>query len=298
MQRKKPGNDAHPEVLSPQISKTDDISVKYYAPSADLYDIVKYYWIVEVKDATGDRKLAKISPTGYPELIFHFGDSVCINTGKGNLEKQSESIIAGQITQPVVVDMNPHLSCFCVKLHAWSLSAIFGMKSTNFVNQAVCLDDVIPNTRRIIYDQLSLAADDATRIHTIENHLRALKNKNINSIHPVTAKVISAIRQGDKNQIIQLANDFHVSSRTLQRRLNDDIGISAKMFSRITRFNKAYHLIKNHQHLNMQDICFHLGYYDLPHLINEFREFSGDSPMQYFKNENVYNSLFVNQIKL
>lgn len=278
--------------------KHKDISVKYYAPAADLSDIVKYYWIVEVKETTGDKKTAKISPTGFPELIFHFGDSPSIITIAGSdYDQVSESIIAGQTTQPVMIDMNPHLNCFCIKLHAWGLSALFGIKSTEFVNQAVCLDDVTPRENRIIYEQLSCAADDQERIGIIEYHLRYMLKKYRKSVNPITAKAISAIRQCDKHQIMHLANDFHISSRTLQRRFKDDVGISAKMFCRITRFNKVYHLIKHHQHRNLQNICFHLGYYDLPHLINEFREFSGNSPLQFFKNENVYNKVFTNQIK-
>ncbi len=274
---------------------TGDIGVDCFMPSGALQSIVKYYWIVKVKETTGDKKVAKISPTGFPELIFHFGDSVSINTCKGTLvDKQSESIIAGQITRPVIVDMNSHLNCLCVKLHPWGLSALFGIKSTEFLNQAVSLENVIPQAKRLIHEQLSCTSDDTEKIRIVEGYLHSMaKNKRV-SVHPITAKVISSIRQGVEYQISELANDFHISNRTLQRRLNEDIGISPKMYSRIVRFNKAYHLIKNSQ-LKMQDICFNLGYYDLSHMINEFVEFSGVSPYQYFKNENPYNSLFVNQ---
>jgi len=283
--------------LSNKQKKAEDISVKYYAPAADLSDIVKYYWIVEVEEANGEKKTAKISPTGFPELIFHFGDSVSVNAIAGSVcDQQSGSIVAGQITQPVVVDMKPHLNCLCVKLHEWSLRALFGIKGIVFVNQAICLDDVIPRARRIIYEQLSCAADDPERIGIIEYHLRNMLKKHRTSVNPITAKVISAIRQGDQHQFKHLAKNLHAGSRTLQRRFKDDVGISAKMFYRIIRFNKAYHLIKQNQQLNLQNTCFHLGYYDLPHLINEFKEFAGNSPMQFFKNENVYNSLFANQI--
>lgn len=277
------------------LKKTVDIRVKYYVPSSDLRDIVKYYWIVKVEETCNDKKMAKISPTGFPELIFHFGDTVSINTCEGKVaDKQSECIIAGQITQPVIVIMKSYLNCLCVKLHPWSLSILFGIKSTEFVNQAVCIDNVMPQAKRLIHEQLSCTANDMEKISIVEGYLRCIVKKNNYHVDPLTAKVISFIQQGNNNLISGLSNDFHISSRTLQRRFNDNVGISAKMLSRIVRFNKAYHLIQHQPCLNMQDICFNLGYYDLPHMIKEFVEFSGVSPLQYFKNENPYSKLFIN----
>ncbi len=273
------------------------ISVNYYSPSADLSDVIKYYWIVEVNDTSGDNRMAKITPSGFPELIFHFGDPVYINTCKGSIIKEpTVSIIAGQITQAITIDMNKSLNCLCVKLHEWSLSALFGINSMDFVNQAVCLDDLMPQSKRTLLEQLSGASGDLERVNIIEQYLRPMVKKYRDCVSLTTIKFVEAIRANNRKQIGHLAQDFHISGRTLQRRFRDDIGITAKMFYRIIRFNKAYHLIKNHKDISFQDICFQLGYYDLPHLINEFRYFSGKSPIQYFKNENIYNNFFAGQV--
>ena len=83
-----------------------------------------------------------------------------------------------------------------------------------------------------------------------------------------------------------------ISTRSLQRKMMEDVGISPKMLIRTIRFNKAYHLIKYNKNLSFQDVSYFLGYYDLAHMINEFKEFTGRSPAIYFKQEDIYNSFF------
>ncbi len=275
----------------------EGIMVNYYYPSEDLCDIVKYYWIVRVDDAAGNKKLAKISPSGFPELIFHFGDSVCISTCSGKQPGEPfESLIAGQITRPVLIDMKKSLYCLCVKLQSWSLSALFGIKSTEFLNQAVRLNDVSLQPGKMLHEQLFCASGDKERIYRIEQYLRERLKKYRSRTHPETVQLINYIKNNNDKEISRIAGEIHLSSRTLQRKFKEDTGISAKMFFRIMRFNKVYNLIKNQKHISLQDICFQLGYYDLPHLINEFKAFTGSSPVRYFKKENTYNKFFAGKI--
>ena len=261
----------------------EGINVKYYYPSTDLCNIVKYYWIVRVNDTSGNKKLAKISPSGFPEMIFHFADSVSINTRSGNLAHQpSESLIAGQITQPVMIDMQKSLYCLCVKLQAWSLSALFGISSTDFTDRAMSLDNISGKTKQLLNEQLFYASGDLEKIEIIEQCLRESLEKYGNRISPATVQLINYIKKNNRKQLSQITKEIHVSSRTLQRKFKEDTGISAKMFCRILRFNKAYHLIRS-KDIGFQDICFQLGYYDLSHLTNEFKAFTGNSPIKYFK---------------
>lgn len=277
---------------SPTNYPAQDITIRYFTPSADLIHFVKYYWIIQVTDTTKLDRVAKISPSGYPELIFHFGDSVSIVTPTGNFPYDSTaSIVAGQITKPVYVNLNKHLSCLCVKLQPYSLGSLFRIKSSELTDKATNMNDINPKIQKEIYYELSEAKNDNLKITIVENHLRKLLSRNDNNFCPVTYSVIDYFKNHNM-KISELCQKLNLNSRYLQRKFTNDIGMSPKMLYRIIRFNKAYNQIKYNRNATLQDVTFCLGYYDLSHLISEFREFTGLSPLSYFKKENVFNGFF------
>ena len=282
-----------PEINQAEIScPSKDIHIRCFCPSEDLRFFVKYFWIVRVKDAKKINKLSEISPSGYPELIFHFGDVVSVRTsGENAPEISTDSLIAGQITQSIRLLFNNHVNSFCVKLQPYALKAFFNIKSAEFTNRATRLNDLHPKMHKDIFEQLSEAGNDKIRFEIIENRLRKLLKKNHHTIHSDTCAAINYLKNNINRKHGSLEQIMHLSKRTLQRRMMEDIGLSPKTMIKIFRFNKAYYMIKN-KNLNLQDISYIMGYYDLSHLINEFKQFTGRSPVKYFKEEDVYNSLF------
>ncbi len=108
------------------LKPADNKWVKLFTPSADLKSFVKYYWLVQVADTTKSDRIAKISPSGFPEIIFHFGDSVSIHTSACTLpNERTNAIVAGQITQSVYENLNKHLNCLCIKLQPYALNSLF-----------------------------------------------------------------------------------------------------------------------------------------------------------------------------
>ncbi len=273
-----------------------DINVGIFYPAADLRFFIKYYWMVQVNDTTKFNMMSQISPSGYPELMFHFGDNISVSTLDGKSPQScTDTIIAGQITKPVCLNFNNHINCLCVKLQPYALSALFKIKCSEFTNRATNLSDVNPGMQKNIYDRLSEANSDRIRVNIIENYLRKLFKKNNNSVDSVTCTAINHLKASMNRNVGGLEQIMNISCRTIQRRIMEDVGISPKILNRIICFNKAYYLIKHNRQnrdFNLQDVSFCLGYYDLPHMINEFKEFTGSSPANYFKKEDMYNSFF------
>lgn len=55
-------------------------------------------------------------------------------------------------------------------------------------------------------------------------------------------------------------------------------------------------MLKEKTEMNLQDIAYLNGYYDLSHFINEFREYSGNSPTRYLRQGDNFNSFFTGLI--
>ncbi len=264
----------------------------FFLPSPDLSVYVRYYWKMADPNVHEQHKQARISPSGFPELIFHFGDPVLIGFQNDATDVVPRAMIAGQITRSINLMFSNSLHCFCVKLMPYALRALFNFNSSEFTNQAADLDCAAPSDYPGLYYRLRCNPGDRERITAIEEFLRHRLKMNRNCIHPVSEYFVKLVHSRTGIPFKTVMNEMGGSQRTLERKLKHDIGLTPKKFHRIVRFNKAYADIKNNPGLRLQDVVFHHGYYDQSHFVNEFREFTGSTPFRYFRNEDNYNQFF------
>ena len=78
-------------------------------------------------------------------------------------------------------------------------------------------------------------------------------------------------------RIEQLARDSCMTLRTFQREFVGEMGISAKLFARLRRFQMALDR-KRASGTRWLDVAHDLGYFDQMHMVKEFRAFGGEAP--------------------
>lgn len=266
------------------------METKHYFPSEDLSEFVVYYWMVHLTDDSMQDEQSRISPSGYPELIFNLGKPVTIGFSNRASDKAPTSLIAGQITRSINVSFGSSRQFFCVKLKPYSLRALFNTDSSLFTDKYTDLDKITQGLYHNIHELLTSAPTDSDRIRIVEKMLRKLLQESS-----------CRVSQHSKNFSSYLISNLYLPEnafvpegniRTFQRHIKKDVGLSPKMLQRIIRFNKAYHIKKNNPHLLLQDISYMCGYYDLSHLVNEFKEFSGLPPSCFFTMEDGVSPLF------
>ncbi|ASK32331.1 hypothetical protein CEY12_20585 [Chryseobacterium sp. T16E-39] len=96
------------------------------------------------------------------------------------------------------------------------------------------------------------------------------------------------VEANGNTQISKLASVAGLSIRQFERKCKERLGLSPKLFSRLTRFGNAYRLKELNPNLNWTYIAYDSGYYDQMHLIHDFKMFSGYSPSMINKIES-YN---------
>ncbi len=99
----------------------------------------------------------------------------------------------------------------------------------------------------------------------------------------VIAKLL--LLEPDKFSLDWLAKQSCLSVRQFQRKFSERIGVSPKLFSRISRFDKAFRLKNNNRHLDWLHIAMEAGYHDYQHLAKDFIEFAGVLPNSLIQEE-------------
>jgi AraC-like DNA-binding protein len=88
-------------------------------------------------------------------------------------------------------------------------------------------------------------------------------------------------RERGRGRIDALAADLNVSSRRLERHFLAHVGMSAKLFSRLVRFDRAVRDLSSRGATSWSQFALAHGYTDQAHFINEFREFAGVTPTEF-----------------
>ena len=93
------------------------------------------------------------------------------------------------------------------------------------------------------------------------------------------------IRAGSFNvHVSHLSKGYGISERQLERRFKQTVGLSPKLFMRITKFQKAMTGIMSGNYKNFSEIVYDLGYSDQSRFISDIKEFTNYTPKQILQN--------------
>jgi AraC-like DNA-binding protein len=95
-------------------------------------------------------------------------------------------------------------------------------------------------------------------------------------------EAIDIILQQPYGFTIEKGLDTGISPRQLRRLFECYIGVSAKTFSNVIRFQHILNAKPSRQSLRNNKLFFDAGYYDQAHFIKEFRNFYGTTPGKAF----------------
>lgn len=81
-----------------------------------------------------------------------------------------------------------------------------------------------------------------------------------------------------------LARQANLSERQFRRRCEEESGMTPKLLARVLRFREASRLAAEQERVDWAAVAAEAGYFDQAHLIRDFREFTGRTPMAVFSN--------------
>ena len=81
-----------------------------------------------------------------------------------------------------------------------------------------------------------------------------------------------------KIQITELAQQLHMSEKTLGRLVYRHMGVPPKTLLRIFKFQNAHKHLVQHGFTSMISAAFSGGYFDQPHFNREYKKFTGTFP--------------------
>lgn len=247
---------------------------KQISPPDYLKQWVRFFWVLET-DAEVSQVLNPLAD-GCPGIIFqHSSDGQFIDPAK---HLMPEIFLYGQTIKCSPLYLNRTFKTIGVCFYPSALKSIFQINASELTNSCVDLTLVMDQLKEPLANSVSVTQ----KIKIFSDRIWDILKKKQPTVDSAADFAISRIVESNGAvQLRLLQKELQVSERGLQRKFEQYVGISPKLFSRVCRFQASLTQLRKSNFDNLSDIAFDNGYSDQSHFIRTFKEFAGVSPLQF-----------------
>jgi AraC-like DNA-binding protein len=266
-----------------------------YIPVSELQPYVKCIWTLEAAVDEPEPAFERIFPDGHPELIFHFGTPF-EKKNEDRIYIQDRCFVYGQLSTYIELKPSRNASVLGVRFATCGLAVFTPQSQYEMTDREVEPDQIFPGYITL-YEQLQ-ALLPKQRIDPVQDFLLSLLNNRYTDarkkdIHSIQQSIQCMRDAADPLPSAVLAKQVHISSRELERRFREYVGLSPKQLARTFRFQEV--LQKKYIALSLTEVAHSSGYYDQSHFIRDFKAFSGLPPAGFFKQEKGFTDFFISR---
>jgi methylphosphotriester-DNA--protein-cysteine methyltransferase len=255
-------------------------SVSVWQVDPRLADIVASMWFGEGKTAY---QRDRILPSGTSQLLINLGPpQYRIDPGPPEVRIPFTDVWYSGLHQGPIDTEAPHGNALLgVAFSARGGFPWLGARMDGLSDRIIALADALGDGALSLRERLLNTAALAARFRMVERWLLArLAPRNI--VHPAVRWAVDQIAaSGGRVAIEDLAVQTGFTRKHLGNLFRQQVGLTPKALARVHRFRDALAILdRSHGQVPWIELADACGFYDQSHLINEFRRFTGFSPVE------------------
>lgn len=222
-----------------------------------------------------DNSIIPFFADGFPGLLFHI-------TPEGQWVQPHNklmpaSYLYGQSIEPVTLQMKGNYRIIVFQLYPYVISSLFGVDpqslkdgcfNLNQLTQWKGFEEALVK-ESVLEKQVQLIADFLLNVWEERRNF-------IDTAIKDSIKIILSAR--GQISVKELAEQLHLTARTLERRFLKSIGISAKDFIQVIKFSQSFEQMTLKEYKRLTDIVYNNGFADQSHFIRVFKGFTKQTP--------------------
>jgi AraC-like DNA-binding protein len=255
-------------------------SVSVWQLDPRLAETVASMWFGEGKTAY---QRDRILPSGQSQLLINLGPpQYRVEPGPPEVRVPFVDVWYSGLHQGPIDTEAPHGNALLgVAFSARGTFPWLGERMDGLSDRIIALADAIGDGALALRERLLNTTSLENRFKVVERWLIArLKPRNI--VHPAVRWAVDRIAAaGGKLSIEELAVQTGFTRKHLGNLFQQQVGLSPKALARVHRFRGALDILnRSRGEVPWVELAEQCGFYDQSHLINEFRRFTGFSPVE------------------
>jgi AraC-like DNA-binding protein len=257
------------------------LEVRMASPNPVLKEFVRVYAQREVFPLASDAKvMVEAIPARLEQILeFQFGERFTVSHWEGFSEETPDiAIIGAQMQGCSRIELRPGTISFGVFFRPAGLSRLMSIPVCEMANRSYDAE-LICKSLRELRERLAECGTFEQRVRVMEGVLLALAARSARKemMIEVAERIFSL--QGAV-RISHLASQTGLGLRQFERRFQQTMGVTPKLYARVARFQSALDAKIASPHLSWVEIAHHLNYHDQMHMIRDFQVLGGDTPVQ------------------
>jgi AraC-like DNA-binding protein len=229
-------------------------------PTAPLSRWVECAWFLNSAEAVSE---PRVPPDGCLDIVYDRANGL---RAIGTMTKEQQFHF-------------PKGACLAgVRFRPGMAGSFLGIPPVELTDSSTPLEDLWPRRARGLGRQLddTESVEDAMRI--LLDHL-----PEPNAALTPTQRALEALAVANGNANLEdMARQANLSPRQFRRRCLQESGLTPKQLCRVLRFRHACRMAGEHGRPNWSAIAAEAEYFDQAHLIRDFHQFTGQTPMAVF----------------
>lgn len=259
-----------------------------HKPRKSLEGFVSYYFVSECSSNDGTPFTLKLVPDGSAELYWHRCADFDYEIAKGANRAASNFFLAFPVKNIALIRASLPVYIIGVKFRPHGLFALTTANIGELTNATVSASEIWGRAAEKLSKAIASSVDGAEAIGHIEDFLEAELSKNEKRLDIDTHNFISgivdhAIELKGNMSVSEIADQFGLCERQIERKFKERIGMSPKSFLRVVRFNACLDELRKNRTDTTITILHSCGYYDQTHFIKEFKHFAELLPSEFLQ---------------
>ncbi|MGA0559736.1 helix-turn-helix domain-containing protein [Larkinella sp. VNQ87] len=187
----------------------------------------------------------------------------------------------GQTIKPVEITARGRFRLLIFFLYPHAILPLLGIRADTLTGTCVDLGPLPTLSGLPAFERLFQSDSVTDQVELVSSCILRMLQLNHPSADRALNFAVDQIWTAQGNASLpELHRTLNISERTFERRFEQYVGISPRLFARICRFQASLQQLKNRDYSKLSDIAFDNGYADQSHFIRTFREFTGFSPLK------------------
>ncbi|MBL7704080.1 MAG: AraC family transcriptional regulator [Taibaiella sp.] len=241
---------------------------------------IRYFWSYDVHTPEVRALHIRSFADRYPRLVFQDITSASfIKETNGSVKPIC--YLSGIDTIPTDTFWDSRFSHFGVSFHAYALNAFFGLNAAELTDQT---PDIQLLAKEELTHLLIAAKNHEERVAILQSYF--YKKIAARSSEPIIENIFFehwSDQLDSELQLSAIAGHYKISERQLQRRFKQSVGVSARKFSQLAKFDKALQALSSAHYGSLTRVAYDVGYADQSHFIHDFKLFSGVTPYEFVR---------------
>jgi AraC-like DNA-binding protein len=251
-------------------------------PKPELAPFIEMLWFYEGMDV--DHTKEKLLPDASMELIIDLSEGpkkLYDNRDLNRYTSFNQCWISGLQRQYIVLGVERGASMMGAHFRTGGAAPFFDFPISELAGTVIELDLIWKREILALREQLLEADSPDRKFDLLEAYLIGKAKERLRP-DPTLAAALASLRSWPMLPVRELASQLGLSHKQVLARFDCRVGVTPKFASRIFRFQKAVSATAEAKtEPDWSDLAVACGYYDQSHMIHEFQQLAGLTPIEY-----------------